>query len=738
MPIDSASAFYITPPVIGFFVMMALASISVLRAERNRTNILFAVICFLGGLINIDTALVSLARGGKSILWFDRSVHFLFVFIVPVYIQFIHSFLNIKGRRWLPAAAYACSAFLLFFVPTDLYFSGYYTYFFGVIAKAGPVFHVFSLAIAATVAYCLYGLIAALRSETDNQKRNRIKYIFGGMGVSSFLLLFHLLPVSGIEFYPLGNFSFVPAMFLAYGVLKYDLLDVGSLIKRGTIYFILTGILTILYILVIYVFNAFFINFGYRQSFIVPFLFALFVVLIFNPLQRKIRASVDRLFFRGRYNYRRILKDISADMVSLLNFEAIRDLILKFVSRTLRLTTMSLMIFDWPVGGVRWYRGGSSGEVTCAAADALIRPGHPLVAYFEKGNESLSKAMAVREFKEKPDRDLVLEFFTQLQATLIVPMIYKNRLGGLLVLGQKKSDEIFVDEDIQLLVTIANQSIIAIENAKSYEAVEQFNRELEEKVMQRTRALSDALLEKERTQQQLIQSESLAAIGQLVAGTAHELNNPLATASSLVQSGIETLEEDKSARVGEVRDDLQYALKEMKRAGGIVRSLLGLSRQTTDYLEPVNINAVIEDALRVLFNQYKHKRIEIERRYEEALPEIEGNFANLGQVFINIIQNSIQAIGEEEGKIVLKTSHDRDRNTVIAECTDTGAGIEENHLKDIFKPFFTTKAVGEGTGLGLYICHEIVKKHEGDINISSAKGRGTAVVIEIPCRRRAA
>jgi two-component system NtrC family sensor kinase len=248
-----------------------------------------------------------------------------------------------------------------------------------------------------------------------------------------------------------------------------------------------------------------------------------------------------------------------------------------------------------------------------------------------------------------------------------------------------------------------------------------------------------ALEEKERTQQRLIQTESIAAIGQLVAGIAHELNNPLASTSSLIQTNIEILNEkqDKPDSDNELLKDLEFSLKELKRAENIVKSVLGLSRQTQVYVEDVDINANIEDALRVLHNQYKDTGVIIEKDFDENIPRVNGNFANLGQVFMNIIKNAIQALPDGQGTISLKTRYKRETGTVTIECRDTGMGIPDDIAKDIFKPFFTTKVVGSGSGLGLYISHEIIKKHEGLISVSSKPGRGTTVTIDLPVKQEA-
>ena len=246
-----------------------------------------------------------------------------------------------------------------------------------------------------------------------------------------------------------------------------------------------------------------------------------------------------------------------------------------------------------------------------------------------------------------------------------------------------------------------------------------------------------ALLAKEKTQEQLIQSESLAAIGQLVAGIAHELNNPLASASSLIQTDMEMIQEQEEKRQidQELLKDLAYSLKELNKTKEIVKSILDLSRQSQTYVEDVDMNAVIDEALQVLHNQYKMMEVTVEKHYDPNLPTIQGNFSNLGQVLINIINNALQALPDGRGTISFFTSCRQDAESIIVECRDSGIGIPPDIMKDIFKPFFTTKDVGKGTGLGLYVSYEIIKKHEGEIRVSSEVGKGTIFTIELPCKR---
>jgi two-component system NtrC family sensor kinase len=338
--------------------------------------------------------------------------------------------------------------------------------------------------------------------------------------------------------------------------------------------------------------------------------------------------------------------------------------------------------------------------------------------------------------KQVPESDAkeVLSDLEALRAEIALPMVFKKRLNGFIVLGEKQSGDLYTQEDMDLLETLSSQSALAFENARSYKVIDDMNKALEQKVDERTRELEEALSEKERTQEQLIRSESLAAIGQLVAGVAHELNNPLTTVTSLIQSAIEDIEQPdtKTALDPDMVDDLKFADKELVRARSIVSSLLGLSRQTQTYSEAVNLNGVVKDALRILYNQYKHSDLNIVESYARDLPDIQGNFANLGQVALNIIQNAIQAVLDIKGTIFLSTHFDAKKRQAIFTCKDTGPGIPGTIRQDIFKPFFTTKKVGKGTGLGLYICHEIVAKHGGTLKLDDAGGPGAVFEVRLP------
>jgi len=728
---------YLLLPVTGFIIFSLLAFFSILRGKKDSTNILFAFICFLGALIDLDIAQVSFLADQSLSLRLDRLSYLFFVFVTPVYIQFVHSFLGMKKRKWLEIMAYLFSISLLPFTQSEYFISGLRQFSFGKIAEAGPAYYVFSVVGGVAALYCITTLFLGMKRAKENSERNRIKYVFIGFGLSGLLILMNSLPIIGYDVYPVGNFNFIPAIILAFGVLKYDLLDMGMLIRKGSSYFFLTGILTFIYALAIYLSNILFIEYGNTHPLVISFASAVIVIALFNPLKIRVQEFVDRIFFKGKYDYQETLKLMSSAMASFLRLEEIMDFMLDSIPSVLKTSGIFVALYRKENESLELY--SNRRDPLGRKQETCMEKSRPIADFFETYRKTMGRSTIGRIDISDDKESKVSDLFDVTGAAILIPIISRDKLTGIMAVGEKRSGELFVHEDIELLETIANQAAIALENAGNYERIAEINIELEEKVKRRTKDLAAALEEKDRTQQQLIRSESLASIGQLVAGTAHELNNPLASSSSLVQTSIEAIGQWKDVKDrdrDELIEDLQFSLKELDRAANIVKSLLGLSRQTQTYVEQVNINILIDDALRVLRSRYKNSAITIEKSLGEDLPEVEGNFANMGQVFINIIGNAIQALPDGKGKITLVTRYEEDRDIVCIECRDTGKGMSPEEMQDAFKPFFTTKKPGEGTGLGLYISHEIIKKHDGNIAIHSDRGVGTILSVELPCKRR--
>lgn len=228
------------------------------------------------------------------------------------------------------------------------------------------------------------------------------------------------------------------------------------------------------------------------------------------------------------------------------------------------------------------------------------------------------------------------------------------------------------------------------------------------------------------TQQQLVQSEKLSAVGQFVAGVAHELNNPLTAVIGFSDLLSQVSTDEK------MRPHLELIAKSAHRCHKIVQSLLSFARQHTPERKLVRMNAVIDEVVEIMAYDLRTSNIEVVREYEPALPEIMADPHQLQQVFVNILSNARQALltYRQDGKLVL-TTQVVDRFIRVS-FKDNGPGISPENLRRIFDPFFTTKPVGKGTGLGLSLSYGIISEHGGRITAESNVGQGTTFIIDLP------
>ncbi|MBN2355810.1 4Fe-4S binding protein [candidate division KSB1 bacterium] len=234
----------------------------------------------------------------------------------------------------------------------------------------------------------------------------------------------------------------------------------------------------------------------------------------------------------------------------------------------------------------------------------------------------------------------------------------------------------------------------------------------------------------QKTQQQLLQSEKMASVGQLAAGVAHELNNPLG--GILIYANLMLEKMQKNTREA---DDLQRIMKETERCRGIVRGLLDFSRQTRIEAAIVDINQILNGTMALVTQQALFHNIKVALNLYEKLPKVFADVGQMQQVFLNIILNAVEAM-EGKGEITVTSRLDDDERHVLLSIEDSGPGMSEEVLKKIFDPFFTTKPQGKGTGLGLAIAYGIVQKHKGEISVRSRVGQGSAFTVRLPIARQ--
>lgn len=285
---------------------------------------------------------------------------------------------------------------------------------------------------------------------------------------------------------------------------------------------------------------------------------------------------------------------------------------------------------------------------------------------------------------------------------------------------------------------------------------------LEKQVQDRTVELKNAYSELQNTQAIMVHNEKMKSLGELVAGIMHEINNPinfiygnmthLDNYSKDLVEIIETytkfddnLKEENLKEIKELKSNIDYdflksdmpdlirSCKEgADRAKNIIQDLKSFSRMEEIAVTDVNIPHEIDTVLNILHNKIKHKA-EVHKEYDENVPKIEALGGQLNQVFMNILDNAVGAI-EEKGDIWIRIHHNTSNDTLNIEIEDNGIGMDEETQRKVFNPFFTTKPVGQGTGLGMSISYKIIKNHQGDIKVESKKGSGSKFIITLPLK----
>ncbi len=298
---------------------------------------------------------------------------------------------------------------------------------------------------------------------------------------------------------------------------------------------------------------------------------------------------------------------------------------------------------------------------------------------------------------------------TDVRSEVCVPIRIGARVIGVID-AQSSHLAAFSDDDVYVLSIAAGQLARALENARTM------------------RDLAASLEQLKQAQAQLVQSGKLAAVGQLAAGVAHEINNPLTTISGFSEIVLRELPAESI-----LRSDVQLIFREAQRARDVVRRLLDFARQSEPHRDSVDLNELVRDTVILMRNAAAVRGVLVVERYTSDLPWVYVDVNQFKQVVLNLLNNAVQAM-PNGGRLTIGVGL-RDRETrrgIAIQVEDSGVGIPRENLERIFEPFYTTKSPDEGTGLGLAVSYRIVHEHDGMIEVESEVGQGTTFTVWIP------
>ncbi len=712
--------YYLNPYSIPNFAVaitvFSLAAFIVLKTHRPSANIYFAYACFSASAWMLFQTMCGVSKNYAVALFWGRFVYVGVSFISSSIYAFSVAYLKFWRQKKFVVLAYVMSAVFCVLSQTSWFVGAVKKYYWGYYPLASFLHPPFLLFFFILMLASLVNFYRGYKQENLLIEKERRKLLFMAFFIA-YLGSWDYLPNYGIEVYPFGSLPvFLLFSIIAYSIIKYRLMDIETLVHKIVIYALLSSL-----VILTYGGTIVFIQFLLRKEttsiqeiIATSFLITLFLSFI-TPLKDKTQHFVDRIFYRDKYDYRKTLEKFAKKISLFLDSPDLLRTVTSTIAETIHIDKVNLMLFDEKLDryAIRESQGLSNINVT-------FEKNSPFVAFLQTYGNIVEKELLIVEPKFKDVKPDGLKIMELLEVELIIPLIVQRGLIGILSLGKKLSGEGYKIEDINLLSTAGQEIAVAVNNYLLYEGLEKTNRELQE------------------AQTQLIQSAKMAAIGQLGAGVAHELNNPLGGILGYAQFML-----DKINRPGFSSDDfksckgfIESIEKESMRCKKIVNNLLRFSRKSLiDRPELMDVGLAIEETLAIMEHQLKMRNVSIFVNIQPNLVRVMGVVNLLQQVFTNLILNAQQAM-PTGGQITLTAKNVLDEQSklpsaVQIEFSDTGCGIPEENLIRIFEPFFTTKTE-KGTGLGLSISYQIIQDHKGKIEVRSQVGKGATFIITLP------
>ncbi len=701
-------------PLLALGLNLLLLGVAFAPDRRSPRNRVFAWFVAMLAVWNLGVfGLRSTASPETALLW-ERFLHVGVIAVPVLFYHYVIVFLDEPRRDRTLIAGYVTCGFFWLVNPTPAFVDGVTATGWGFMPDTGPLYPPFFLYFNSYMILGLHRLVRARRSMVSSFMRNRSLLVIAGVSVS---MLGGFLDLARFVFgweviYPPGiPANAVMALALGIAVLRYRLMDVRLLAKRAIGYLLTAAILSPSLLVALLVLHTWTSEAGTRVALIAdmvardaPVLFLAFVLAL--PLLSRVGATLDRVMLRRQHGVRDALVALGSELPQLVDRQRLANRLTSALVTQIPASHVSLHVVedgrdDLQVLAHAASEAAPATEPPCIGADLaawLALSGRPLVVeettFYGDALASLEGAIADLERQ---------------RVTLLIPLILETRLAAILCVGERLSGEVYEADEIELLETLLKEAGVALQNAQLYAD------------------LRHQMDELRRTQDQLMQSAKLAAIGELAAGIAHEVNNPL-----MVITGHAGLLR-RRAELAPIHPTIEVIEAQATRAANMVRSLLDFARRRPRNLETVPLRDVIERALTLVTDKLYAHGVETLKLFDESDPVVFGDRDELTQVFINLITNAADAM-PRGGRLTVRTEARRQDDVayVSTQVVDTGTGIPAEHRDQIFESFFTTKAEGKGTGLGLAVTRDIVKNHEGTIEVDSAPGKGTTMTINLP------
>lgn len=562
-----------------------------------------------------------------------------------------------------------------------------------------------------------------LRKPISDLERLRLRVVFFGAILGFFLPTFGTVLASFFSWEIPYNLLLIPAVFfplsVAYALLKYNLFDLGLVLKAGLTRGALTGALLLIYVLLVSLLSPFV---GiYEKDPLVPLFFSILVVIAFNPLLRWIEGVVDRYLFPKEYDPIQLQDEASSLLRSLSRPQAIAERYLRLLAGRMGIETAAL-----------FSRSKEEGNHLALSLEGEVDGANELVRRLDSvwnrhlgtGKKGISKDEVEADPACHEGRDELLSIFSELRSELLISMTLEERLVGFLALGKKRSGRGYSSDDFKLLCILAGQLALSLENGILYEESEK-NKENYRLLYDQSQALNKRLVEVDRLKKQF------------VANISHELRTPISTILGYSEVLLDL------NFTGDRRVVLERVATNGQELSQLMDSLLDFSRVETGSMEAnlqeVSVREVLQSLEMMTTRLIKGRPIRFRLQIEPPLDVMETDPKKLQQILMQLLTNALKFT--EKGEIALEMKSRFDNGDAFVEIcvSDTGIGISKRDQDVIFEEFrqldgSSTRQYG-GTGLGLGLCRKLARSLGARIEVESEVGRGSMFSLMLPLRR---
>ena len=695
---------YTLPAVIALTINFSMALLVLLDNPQRTLNRWFASFVFLFALWNISEIIILNSAQYEKAL-FGAQILYRVIFLIPAFFLIIAYLFprpgkGFAGKTWFQVLVLAIPIVILAFSFPDFKIillpisTLKNIYYYRIQISLNPFF---LLLMSVAFGYMGWGTIILaekLKHARTIRERNQIRFLLVGV-LSIFLIYIFVNTVHGYlgKTFSFYFFSTLLTLFISFfffsAIMQSKFFTLSRLITGGITYTLLSSIVLAIYFIIVRGMSESLSSFFKIDSLLLQATLIFVLIILIHPFETRIERVIDRLLYREIYTYRRRFVAFSRELVPYLSRDVLFKKIVRFLKEVFNVHYVLVFLKDEQTGDYKlWNRKRLSFS---------LEADHPLIRKLFKSRSGLE----FFEFDQTQLSQKARDFFEKFGIILLLPLISESELLGFFALSAKRRKKPFSQEEIEILSIFSNEMAITYT---------------------RNRAI-DRVREEERLQSRI---ERLAALGQLTAGVAHEIRNPLNT----IATSAETLLKRKLG--DDSKNELHsYILEEANRLNNILTDFLKLSRIRQPHIKPVNLNNLLEKI-----------EFEVQNRIDSTIqfsvinhvenPLIYADSDLLQQVLINLCFNAVDAILDRmkkepklDGRLKLQVQKFSKKLQFTVE--DNGVGIPSENRDAIFNPFFTTKP--EGTGLGLSISHNIVEMMGGKLDFESANGRTVFRVI---------